>query len=91
MGRAIQDYNPKGKQPKGREEWYQAKRDRAAYNLAMAVREYREMGRPDGDQTHTIMGIGSPLMTVTTSLAAAVVEYHNTIVNQIHFEYMDRK
>lgn len=87
MGQAIQDYKPTGKQLKG-DEWYQAKRDRAAYNLAMAIREYREMGRPDGDQTHTIMGMGSPLMTVTTSLATAVVEYHKTIVNQIYFEHM---
>lgn len=57
----------------------------------MAVREYREMGRPDGEQTHTIMGMGSPLMTVTTSLAAAVVEYHKAIVNQVYIEHMNDK
>ena len=90
MGKAIQDCEPTGKELTG-DERHIAERNRIAYHLAMAVREYREMGRPDGDQTHTIMGMNSPLMTVTTSLAAAVVEYHQAIVNQICYEHMDNR
>jgi len=54
--------------------------DRPLAHILAAVAEYREMGRPDGDQIHSIMGMGSPLMNVTTSLAAAAVEYHHSIV-----------
>lgn len=86
MWSSIQDCEPRGKRETGIEKNV-AWRDRHAFHLAMAIREYREMGRPDGDQTHTIQGMGAPLMNITTSLAAAVVEYHKQIVNQIHIEH----
>lgn len=59
--------------------------DRYILALADAIVDYRQAGRPDGDQTHTIMGMGAPLMRVSTSLAAAVVEYHVAVVNEIYF------
>ena len=55
--------------------------DCAALALADKVATYRQMGRPDGDYTTTIMGIGAPLLNVTTSLAAAIAEYHTRIRN----------
>lgn len=55
--------------------------DRTTYLLADAVREYRYMGRPDGDQSHLIHGMGGPLLRVTTSLAASLVEYVDSIVS----------
>jgi hypothetical protein len=42
--------------------------------------EYRVAGRPEGDQTHEILGMGSPIAIVSTSLAAAVVEFHTRVV-----------
>jgi hypothetical protein len=54
-----------------------ARLDDAATRLAGALVDYREMGRPDGDQEHHIAGVGK---CVTTSLAAAVVEYHERAV-----------
>jgi len=84
-GSAIQDCNPKVQLNESEAEL--AEYDRAAYHLAGAVRSYRENGRPDGDQTHTVMGMGAPLINVTTSLAAACYEYHTAIVN---LAYRDR-
>lgn len=53
--------------------------ERAAFFLANAVRTYRMMGRPSGDTTHSIQGMGGTLMNVSTSLAAAIAEYHERI------------
>ena len=50
--------------------------DRAVVYLASALVRYRTEGRPDGDQDITI----APDIVVTTSLAAAVVEYHQAMV-----------
>ncbi len=60
----------------------QMKRDRdiALARLAYAVASYRREGRPGGDQTHAIHGVGGPVALVTSSLAAAVAEYHATLV-----------
>lgn len=84
-GSAIQHCKPKADLTE--EERELAEHDRAAYHLASAVRIYRENGRPDGDQTHTVMGMGAPLLTVSTSLAAACYEYHRTVLN---LAYSDR-
>lgn len=78
-GIAIQNCQPKSQLSKDERDL--AEYDRAAYHLAYAVHRYREDGRPDGDQTHTIRGMGAPLLNVTTSLAAACYEYHGAIVN----------
>lgn len=58
--------------------------DKAIYLLADALAKYRRRGRPVGDQETTIMGLGSPLLRVTTSLAARIVEYHQAIVDSIY-------
>lgn len=60
-------------------------RDDAVLRLAWAVADYRVSGRLDGDQTHSIMGITN----VTTSLAAAVCEFHERIQNAIYAKYED--
>lgn len=65
--------------------------DRALLALCTAVCDYREAGRPDGDQTHTIMGMGAPLMGISTSLAAAVVEYHERMINILMYETRIKK
>ena len=49
--------------------------DEAVYRLASAVQRFRLDGRPIGDVSYTIQGLGAPLATITTSLAAAVVEF----------------
>lgn len=49
--------------------------------LADALRDYRVAGRPSGNQTHKIHGMGGPLLNIQTSLAAAIAEYHQRIVN----------
>lgn len=53
----------------------------ASLRLADAIANYRTAGRPDGDQTYTIMGMGAPLLNVTTSLAAAIAEFHANVLN----------
>jgi len=56
------------------------RRDNGEYDapllaLCNAVIEYRERGRVSGEHSHDIGGLGSTLLVVTTSLAAAIVEY----------------
>jgi len=61
----------------------QAQRDRDAIiaQLAYAVRTYRRDGRPNGDQTHALHGVGGPVALVTSSLAAAVADYHRALTS----------
>lgn len=73
---AILDHKGRGQYPETREGRWLALMDDAALRLADAIRSYRVAGRPDGDQAHTIIGLGAPLLNVTTSLDAAVAEYH---------------
>ena len=54
--------------------------DLAISQLAYAIREYRVEGRPSGDQTHAIHGVGGPLALETSSLAARLAEYHSAMV-----------
>lgn len=63
--------------------------DRPLAILCHAVIDYRKAGRPSGDQTHTIQGMGGPLLRVSTSLAAAIVEYHTSIQNLIYLDKED--
>jgi len=63
-------------------EWTRIKlKDEAVLRLADALQSYRRAGRPTGDQHHTVRGMGGPVLRVSTSLAAAVAEYHQRIVN----------
>jgi hypothetical protein len=78
---AILDHKGRGAYAETREGHWMALCDDAAARLADAIQNYRSAGRPDGDQTHTIMGMGAPLLSVTTSLAAAVAEYHARMLN----------
>lgn len=71
--------------PEYNQEWKRGnEHDFATYYLAAALREYRYMGRPTGDQSHLIHGMGAPLLRVTTSLAASLAEYVASIVNHAH-------
>lgn len=79
---AILDHQPRGRHPVTAEERRFAGIDDAAARLADSIINYRVAGRPDGDQTHTIHGMGSPLLNITTSLAAAVAEYHQQMLNE---------
>lgn len=55
--------------------------NRVVIELAYAVREYRERGRVAGDTASTLsLGVGAGV-TITTSLAAAIVEFNETILN----------
>lgn len=83
---AIQDKEPKGRKPETKIERDMARRDRIIYHLAMQVAFYRDEGRPDGDQSHDIMGLGGPVARITTSLAAAVVEYHKAMIDVVYLE-----
>lgn len=80
---AILDHQPRGHYERG-EDRYWAIQDSVIARLAWAVVYYRQAGRPDGDQTHTIQGMGGPLLSVATSLAAAVAEYHEGTVEVFH-------
>jgi len=80
---AILNHESRGRQPANDHERYLALLDDAAARLASAIADYRVAGRPVGDQTHTISGMGSSLLSITTSLAAAVAEYHSRIVNAV--------
>jgi len=59
----------------------QLKRDRDLMigRLAYAVGRYRRDGRPGGDQMHALHGVGGPVALVTSSLAAAVADYHRAL------------
>lgn len=58
--------------------------DRAAHALAFAVVQHRYAGRPAGDVTRSL-GPGTGL-SLTTSLAAAIVEYHEAICDALYAE-----
>lgn len=77
---AIIDERPQGHEPSTGDEAWAAAHDRNILILAHAVTDYRATGRPTGDQTHTIQGMGSPLLTVSTSLAAAIYQYHHATI-----------
>jgi hypothetical protein len=57
--------------------------DAALMALLDAVVDYRQRGRVSGENTTTINGLGGPLLNVTTSLAAAIVEYHHRYINNV--------
>lgn len=78
---AILDKMPTGKRLETHGEKRGARTTRASAILADAIRKYRVAERPEGDQSYTISGMGSPLLTVTTSLAAAISEFHFYITN----------
>lgn len=78
---AILEHEPTGTRPTTREGRWMALFDDACARLAYAVEKYRVAGRPDGDQTTTIMGMGAPLLNVTTSLAAAIGEFYAQTIN----------
>lgn len=61
----------------------QLKRDRDIMigQFAYAIGAYRRDGRPDGDQTQALHGIGGPVALVTSSLAAAVADYHRALTS----------
>ena len=77
---AIIDHKPGGDNELDRA---RGRDDDTALRLTAAVVRYRESGRIGGDQSHTIMGMGAPLLTVTTSLGAAIVEYHTGRINDL--------
>lgn len=83
---AIQEKAPKGIKPDSKIERNLARRDKYIFELAFQLARYRDEGRPDGDQSHDIYGMGGPLVRITTSLAAAVVEYHKAMINVIYLE-----
>lgn len=67
---------------------YRRYHEQAAFQLALGIISYRMNGRPSGDQTHTIQGMGgSSLMNVSTSLAASIAEYHERVRQ---YDYLDR-
>lgn len=79
--KAVLDHKPRGKYA---ETSYQRRCnncDEVSLRLADALQGYRVAGRPDGDQSHTVMGMGQPLLNVTTSLAAAICEYHVSMLD----------
>lgn len=86
---AILDHKPTGERPSTNLQRTLALIDDAAARLANAICDYRGAGRPDGDQHYTIQGLGSPLLNITTSLAAAVAEYHSQMLNIYAGQYMD--
>ena len=51
--------------------------DEAVANLGNSIVHYRDRGRPTGDQTVRL----AEGLAVTTSLAAAIVEFNETVVN----------
>jgi len=56
--------------------------DRARWALANAIATYRRNGKPAGDTLSTFSEMGVTF-TVTTSLAAAVVDYHEAVLNAL--------
>jgi hypothetical protein len=51
--------------------------DAAVYDLASAIVSHRQHGRTAGDREVEL----SDSLTITTSLAAAVVEFHEAVLN----------
>jgi len=86
---AILDYEPRGVRPETAEQERWRSYENATLRLADAIRNYRYAGRPDGDQEHTIMGMGAPIARVSTSLAAAIGEYHHNMLNIYAMEHED--
>ena len=79
---AILDCIPKGHRDyKDDEEMDAIYKDDIILRLANALVEYRQAGRPGGDQTHTIVDMGTPVVSIKTSLAAALATYHQSIVD----------
>lgn len=62
--------------------------EKALLLLADAVRDYRVRGRVNSS-SNTIMGTGSPLMIVESSLVAQIVEYHQRVLNN-HSWYINQ-
>lgn len=81
---AILDEMATGGRAETQDERYYAGVSRAMAILADALCDYRKAGRPAGDQSHTIQGMGLSLLMVTTSLAAQIAKYHYTIINLLH-------
>jgi hypothetical protein len=76
--KTVNEYNPKDRR-------YKYTRQNRGYALAIcilagAICVYRMDGRPTGDQSYQI----ASGITVRSSLAAAVVEFHKQIVNAIY-------
>lgn len=78
---SILELHPRGRKAETPDERAQYQRESNILILASAVREYRERGRVDGDHTSAVNGMGGPLMLLTTSMAAAVVEYTQREMN----------
>jgi hypothetical protein len=76
---AIWDCEPKGEEIRDPDEYFLAWNDAIALALAAGLRDYRAEGRPEGNQRYTIQGLGGPLATIETSLAAKVVEFHQQV------------
>lgn len=72
---SILELRPLGRKAETPDERAIYQHEANALILAFAVQDYRERGRADGDHTSVINGMGGPLLTVKTSLPAAVVEY----------------
>ncbi len=64
--------------------WYRAMNDQIIH-LAMAVLKYRDTG--EGDHTTRLTTDAMGGFTVTTSLAATVVEFHHALMNAHSFMY----
>lgn len=86
---AILNHKPRGARPETAEQERWRSYEDATLRLADAIRTYRYAGRPDGDQEHTIMGMGAPMARVSTSLAAAIGEYHRQLLNIYAGEQME--
>jgi len=55
----------------------------ALWRLGTAIVDFRQRERREGDCTDDVIYGDSPVLRITTSLAAALVEFHNEIVNAI--------
>jgi len=86
---AVLDHRPRGARPETAEDDRWRSYEEAILRLADAIRDYRYAGRPDGNQEHTLMGLDAPLARVTTSLAAAIGEYHHQLLNICAGEQME--
>lgn len=64
--------------------------DEAILSLAGAVVLFRREGRPAGEQDRALRGLGGELAIERTSLAAAVVAFHDKMVGAYADELADR-